>query len=99
MNKLFFFVLLIDIIFPDIPKALEGQRNKTKVKPNQKFTKIEKSYISYVYDLKGTKVVSTNYDIKGRIYSKTNYSIENSKNIFLIQENCFQNDCFQFIHN
>ena len=99
MKKLFFFVLLANIIFPDNPKALEGQRNKTKIKPHQKFIKIEKSYISYVYELKGNKVVSTNFDAKGRLTSKTNYSIENNQNIFLIQKNCIQNDCFQFIQN
>ena len=99
MNKLFFFVLLANIIYPNIPKALEGQRNKTKIKSHHKFIKIEKSYISYVYELKGNKVVSTNFDVKNRLTSKTNYSIKNNQNIFLIQENCLQNDCFQFIHN
>ena len=99
MNKLVFFVLLASIIYPNIPKALEGQRNKAKIKPHQKFIKIEKSYISYVYELKGNKVFSTNFDAKGRLISKTNYSIEENQNIFLIQENCIQNDCFQFIHN
>ena len=99
MNKLVFFVLLINILHPNIPKALEGQRNKTKIKPHQKFIKIEKSYISYVYELKENKVVSTNFDLKGRLTSKTNYSIENNQNIFLIKENCAQSDCLQFIHN
>ena len=99
MNKLFFFVLLANIIYPNIPKALEGQRNKTKIKSHQKFVKIEKSYISYVYEIKGNRVVSTNFDLKGRLSSKTNYSIEKNQNIFLIQENCIQNSCFQFIHN
>ena len=46
MNKLFFFVLLANILFPNIPKALEGQRNKTKIKSHHKFIKIEKSYIT-----------------------------------------------------
>ena len=99
MNKLFFFVLLANIIYPNIPKALEGQSDTTKIKPYQKFIKIEKSYISYVYELKGNKVVSTNFDIKGRLISKTNYSIEKNQYIFFIQENCIQDDCFQFIHN
>jgi len=99
MNKLFFFVLVANIIYPNIPKALEGQRNKTKIKPLQKFIKIEKSYISYVYELQGHRVVSTNFDVKGRLTSKTNYRMENNQKIFLIQENCNQNDCFQFIHN
>ena len=99
MNKLVFFVLLSNILHPSIPKALEGQRNKIKIKAHQKFIKIEKSYISYVYELKGNKVVSTNFDLKGRLTSKTNYGTENNQNIFLIQENCAQNDCLQFIHN
>ena len=99
MNKIVFFVLLSNLLHPNIPKALEGQRNKTKTKPHQKFINSEKSYISYVYELKGNNVVSTNFDIKGRLISKTNYSIEENQKIFLIQENCIQNDCFQFIHN
>ena len=99
MNKLIFFILLANILYPSIPKALEGQRNKTKIKPHQNFIKIEKSYISYVFELKGNKVISTNFDVKGRITSKINYSTENNQNIFLIQEDCMRNDCFQFIHN
>ena len=99
MNKIVFFVLLSNLLHPNIPKALEGQRNKTIIKPHQKFIKIEKSFISYVYELKGNKVVSTNFDLKNRLTSKTNYSIRNNQNIFLIQENCMQDDCFQFIHN
>ena len=99
MNKLFFFVLLTDIIFPDIPKALEGQRNKTKIESHHKFIGIEKAYITYVYDSKGNKVVSVNIDAKNRLISKTNYIAENNQNIFLIKENCLQNDCFQYIHN
>ena len=99
MKKLFFLVLFANMVYSSIPKALEGQRNKTKTKPHQKFINSEKSYISYVYELKGNNVVSTNFDIKGRLISKTNYSIEENQNIFLIQENCIQNDCFQFIHN
>ena len=99
MNKIVFFVLLSNLLHPNIPKALEGQRNKAKIKPHQKFIKIEKSYISYVYELKENKVVSTNFDLKGRLTSKSNYSIENNQNIFLIKENCAQSDCLQFIHN
>ena len=99
MNKLFFFILSANIIFPDIPKALEGQRNKTKIKSHHKFIKIEKSYITYVYDFKGNKVISVNMDAKNRLASKTNYIVENNQNIFLIKENCFQSDCFQYIHN
>ena len=99
MNKIFFFVLLSNIIFPDIPKVLEGQRNKTKIKSHNKFIKIEKSYITYVYDLKGNKVVSVNIDANNRLASKTNYIVENNQIIFLIEENCLQNDCFQYIHN
>ena len=90
MNKLFFFVLLIDIIFPDIPKALEGQRNKTKIESHHKFIRIEKACITYVYDSKGNKVVFVNIDAKNRIASKTNYLIKNNQNIFLIEENCLQ---------
>ena len=99
MNKFIFFFLLISIIYPNIPKALEGQRNKTKINQHQKFTKIEKSYTSYVYEVQGYKVVSTNFDVKGRLTSKTNYGIEKNQNIFLIQINCIHNDCSQFIHN
>ena len=99
MNKLVFFVLLANLLFPNIPKALKGQRNKTKIKLHQKFIEIEKSSISYVYGLKGNKIVSTNFDAKSRLTSKTNYSIENNQNIFLIKENCAQSDCLQFIHN
>ena len=99
MNKLIFFVLLANILFPNIPKELEGQQNKTKIKPHQKFIKIEKSYISYVYELKGNKVFSTNFDAKGRLISKTKYHVINNQNVFLIQENCMRNDCFKFIHN
>ena len=99
MNKLIFFVLLANILFPNIPKELEGQRNKTKIKPHQKFIKIEKSYISYVYELKGNKVFSTNFHAKGRLISKTKYLVKNNQNVFLIQENCMRNDCFKFIHN
>ena len=99
MNKLFYFVLLANMLYPNIPAALKGQRNKTKIKPHQKFIKIEKSQISYVYGLKGNEIVSTNFDVKGRLTSKTYYSIENNQNIFLIQENCMHNDCLQFIHN
>ena len=82
MNKIVFFVLLSNLLHPNIPKALEGQRNKAKIKPHQKFIKIEKSYISYVYELKENKVVSTNFDLKGRLTSKTNYGTENNQNIF-----------------
>ena len=99
MYKLIFIVLLVNILYPNIPKALEGQRNKTKIKPHHKFIKIEKSYISYIYELKGNKVSSANFDVKGRLTSKTNYSIKNNQNIFLIEKNCLQNDCFQYIHN
>ena len=99
MNKLFFFVLLANIIFPDNPKALEGQRNKTKIKSHHKFIKIEKSYITYIYDFKGNQVVSVNLDAKNRLASKTNYIVENNQNIFLIRENCLHSDCFQYIHN
>lgn len=99
MKKLFFFVLLANIIFPDNPKALEGQRIKTKTKSHHKFIRIEKSYINYVYDLKGIKIVSVNIDAKNRLVSKTNYLIKNNQNIFLIEENCLQSDCFQYIHN
>ena len=99
MNKLIFFVLLLNVLYPNTPKALEGQRNKNKIKPHQKFINIEKSYISYIYELKGNKVFSTNFDVKGRLTSKTIYSIKNNRNLFLIQEDCARNDCFQFIHN
>lgn len=99
MNKLIFFLLFAHMLYSNIPKPLDGQRNKTKIKPHQKFIKIEKSYISYVYELKENKVLSTNFDLKGRLTSKTNYSIKNNQNIFLIEENCINNDCFQFIHN
>ena len=99
MKKLFFFVLLANIIFPDNPKALEGQGIKTKTKSHHKFIRIEKSYINYVYDLKGIKIVSVNIDAKNRLASKTNYLIKNNQNIFLIEENCLQSDCFQYIHN
>ena len=99
MKKLFFFVLLTNIIFPDNPKALEGQRNKTKIESHHKFIRIEKAYITYVYDSKGNKVVFVNIDAKNRLVSKTNYIVENNQNIFLIKENCLQNDCFQYINN
>ena len=54
----------ISLVFSDVPKTLKGQRNKTKVTPHNRFIKIEKANVSYVFGPKGDGVVSVNFDKK-----------------------------------
>ena len=89
---------LISLIFPNVPDTLKGQRNKSKVTTQYRFIKIEKAYVSYVFGLKGNRVVSINFDKKNNLVSKANYKINNKKNVFLIQDDCLKIDCHHFIH-
>ena len=88
----------ISIALPNVPKTLEGQRNQTKVTSQNTFFKIEKANISYVFGPKEDKVVSVNFDKKNILISKTNYKISNKTNVFLIQDDCLNIDCYHFIH-
>ena len=96
-NKFLILLISVSFAFSNMPSTLIGQRNKTKINQHQKFIKIEKSHIYYVYEIDGDKVVSVNFDRKNRLTSKTNYKIEQNQNIFLIQDNCLEKDCYQFI--
>ena len=89
---------LISSVFPNVPVTLKGQQNKSKVATHYKFIKIEKAYVSYVFDQKGDRVVSINFDKKNNLVSKANYKINNKKNVFLIQDDCLNSDCHHFIH-
>ena len=88
----------ISLVFPNVSKTLKGQRNKTKATPYNRFIKIEKANVSYVFGPKGDGVVSVNFDKKNNLISKTNYKISNKKNVFLIQDDCLKIDCHYFIH-
>ncbi|MFL3005775.1 MAG: hypothetical protein ACJZ1R_06375 [Candidatus Neomarinimicrobiota bacterium] len=85
-------------VFPNVSVTLKGQQNKSKVATHYKFIKIEKAYVSYVFDHKGDRVVSINFDKKNNLVSKANYKINNKKNVFLIQDDCLNIDCHYFIH-
>ncbi|OUX31574.1 MAG: hypothetical protein CBE24_05040 [bacterium TMED264] len=88
----------ISLAFPNVPKTLKGEQNKTKIIPSHSFIKIEKANVSYVFGPKGDRVVSTNFDKRNNLISKTNYKINNNKNVFLIQDDCAKIDCHHFIH-
>jgi len=88
----------ISLVLPNVPKTLNGQQNQTKITPHNRFIKIEKASICYVFDPKGDRVVSVNFDKKNNLISKTNYKINNKKNVFLIQDDCLNTDCHHFIH-
>ncbi len=88
----------IGLVFSNIPETLKGQRNKTKITSYNKFVKIEKANVSYIFGPKGDRVVSTNFDDINKLISKTNYKINNKKNVFLIQDDCLEIECYYFIH-
>ena len=90
--------LLISLIFPNTPGTLKGQQNKSKIATHYRFIKIEKAYVSYVFGPKGDSVVSINFDKKNNLVSKANYKINNKKNVFLIQDDCRNIDCYHFLH-
>ena len=89
---------LISLIFPNVPRTLKGQQNKSKIATHYRFIKIEKAYVSYVFGPKGDRVVSINFDKKNNLISKANYKVNNEKNVFLIQDDCLNTDCNHFIH-
>ena len=88
----------ISLVLPNVPKTLKGQRNKTKVTPHNRFIKIEKANVSYIFGPQGDRVVSTNFGRRSNLISKTNYKINDNENIFLIQDDCLKIDCHYFIH-
>ena len=98
MKNILIFLFSISLALPNVPKTLKGQQNKTKINPYNRFIKIEKANISYVFGPKGNKVVSVNFDKRNNLISKTSYKINKNKNVFLIQDDCVKIDCHHFIH-
>ena len=98
MKNIFITFFSISLAFSNAPKTLKGQRNKTKIISQNRFIKIEKASVSYVFGPKGDKVVSVNFNKKNKLISKTNYKINNIENVFLIQDDCLKIDCYYFIH-
>ena len=98
MKIILIYFFLINLVFPNVPETLKGQRNKSKVATHYRFIKIEKAYVSYVFGQEGDRVVSINFDKKNNLVSKANYKINNKKNVFLIQDDCLNIHCNHFIH-
>tara|TARA_B100000900_G_scaffold409560_1_gene425704 strand:- start:89 stop:388 length:300 start_codon:yes stop_codon:yes gene_type:complete len=98
MKNILIILFSISLVLPNVPKTLIGQRNQTKINYQNRFIKIEKTYVSHVFGPEGDRVVSTNFDRKNNLVSKVNYKIKNKKNVFLIQKDCLNIDCHHFIH-
>ncbi|MDC3166160.1 hypothetical protein OA955_00225 [Candidatus Marinimicrobia bacterium] len=98
MKKILVTFFSIGLVFSNIPETLKGQKNKNKITSYNRFFKIEKAKVSYIFGPKGDRVVSTNFDEKNKLISKTNYKINNKNNVFLIQDDCLETECYYFIH-
>ena len=98
MKKILVTFFSIGLVFSNIPETLKGQRNKTKITSYNRFIKTEKANVSYIFGPKGDRVVSTNFDDRNKLISKTNYKINNKNNVFLIQDDCLETECYYFIH-
>ena len=98
MKNLLVIIFSFNIVFPNVPKTLKGQQNKSKINLHHRYIDIEKANICYVYGPKGDKVISVNFDSKNNLISKTNYKIKNKDYVFTMHDNCTKLDCLHFIH-
>jgi len=86
------------LIYSNTPKPLKGQQNKSKTKFSNRYIKINKSNLCYIYGPRGDRIISVNKDKNKKLVSKTNYKKTALEQIYIDSDNCKKIECYHFIH-